>query len=117
MQTIQQIFLRLQENKKQLLEVKKELKVHYVETPGFTMADEEKKVINEKLKALKAQVHEQYPDLTTKMEDLKIDIESDKQLLTDIVMTDYVAGKTVEVKDQFQQQCFPLFTVKFVKQV
>lgn len=50
-----------------------------------------------------------------KLETLKLDIDSDKEMLTDIALTKYVAQETVEIVDREAVRWEPKFSVNFKK--
>lgn len=49
------------------------------------------------------------------IESLKVDTKSDAELLTDIAITQYTKGETVELKDEYENTYEPKFSVKFKK--
>ncbi|MBU0661368.1 hypothetical protein KKG22_04305 [Patescibacteria group bacterium] len=115
MQNIQEVFARVQENKKQL----KDLKASYNDaldmTSGYKEIAEELKTLREKKKQVEAQVKEQFINEFTQMEDLKIDIQSDMELISDIAMTQIMKGETVDITDKYDNQYEPIFKVSFKK--
>ena len=50
-----------------------------------------------------------------KLEDIKSELDVDKVRMTDQAMTDLMSGVTVAVKDQFENEYEPVWSVKFVK--
>ena len=61
--------------------------------------------------SIKADFHNEF----TKLDDLKIDLESDYELLSDIALTQLMKGETVKVTDEFETNYDPIFSVKFKK--
>ena len=49
------------------------------------------------------------------IQDLKIDIESDQEMLNDIAMLKYTKGEPIEIKDKYDNEYEPVFSVKFKK--
>ncbi len=49
------------------------------------------------------------------IESLKVDTKSDAELLTDIAITQYTKGETVELKDEYENTYEPKFSVRFKK--
>lgn len=115
MQNIQEVFARIQENKKKLKEIRDMYKDMLTNTPGYTELVEEAKAAREKKKAVEAQVREQMSSELTMLEDLKIDIESDTEILSDIAMSMIMKGQTVQVTDQYDNEYEPQFKVGFKK--
>ena len=60
-------------------------------------------------------INEQCASEITQLEDLKIDIESDQEMLNDMAMTKYAKGESIELKDQYDNTYEPVFVVKFKK--
>lgn len=115
MKDIQEVFSRLQKSKKR----QKELRQIYADalknTPGYPQIVEDLKSMREKKKQVEIAIRQQFSHEITELEDLKVDIESDTQLLTDIALTQFMKGDTVEVTDEYENQYEPVFTVKFKK--
>lgn len=115
MQQLQEVFNRIQENKKK----KKDLETAYRDALAGSL---EYKEIKEKMETLRARkkeievtIKDQFSGELTKIDDLKIDIASDAEMLTDIAMTQLVKGETVEVKDAYENTYQPVFKVSFKK--
>lgn len=49
------------------------------------------------------------------IDSLKLDLKSQKQLISDVAISDYVSGKEVRVTDSYGRILEPVFSVKFVK--
>lgn len=115
MQDIQSVFGRIQENKKKLKDLKSAYKDALSSSQQYVELTEELKTMREKKKAIEADVRGGFAKEFTEMEDLKIDIASDKELLTDIAVTQMMQGKTVEVTDEYENEYMPVFSVNFKK--
>ncbi len=112
---IQEIFNRIQETKKK----QKDIRSSYKEALS---ASEEYKEIKDKLETLKARkkqietaIKENFSSELTKLDDLKIDLESDAVMLSDMALSKLMKGETVQVTDQYNNNYEPLFTVRFKK--
>ncbi len=115
MQNIQEIYNRLEEHKGKAKKIKLMLKEAYDQDEGYCAANEAVKKANIKRKEIKTKINELFPKEVQELEDLNIDIASDKELLNDMILTAVMRGDKVEVTDKFEQQCFPIFQVKFSK--
>ena len=51
-----------------------------------------------------------------KLEDLKLDIDSDNELMTDLAFNQLMKGETIEITDEFGNKYVPIFRVKFEKE-
>ncbi len=112
---IQEIFNRIQETKKK----QKDIRSAYKEALA---ASEEYKEIKDKVETLKARkkqietsIKENFSSELTKLDDLKIDLESDAVMLSDMALSKLMKGETVQVTDQYNNNYEPLFTVRFKK--
>ncbi len=115
MKDIQSVFSRIQQTKKQI----KELKRIYQDALDSSLEYQE---IKEKLKTLrnrKKQIEnitkEQFSSEFTKLEDLKIDLASDLQLLADMAMTKVAKGENLQITDENGVEYEPVFKVSFKK--
>jgi hypothetical protein len=46
---------------------------------------------------------------------MKIDLDSDMEMISDLALNQLMKGETVKVKDEYEVEYDPLFTVKFKK--
>lgn len=115
MQDIQEVFARIQEAKKAQKEIRDMYKDGLANTPGYQEIVEEMKTLREKKKSVETAVRESMASEWTKLEDMKIDIDSDQELLSDIAMTKIMKGETISVTDQYDNEYEPAFKVTFKK--
>lgn len=117
MQNAQEIYDRIQDTKKEIKENKDILIEQYKQTPGYNEVQEELKALRAKRKHITNAVDAQNPEVVIKLEDLKIDLASDKELLNDIILSKYMRGEHVELEDKtkYNQAMLPLFTVTMRK--
>lgn len=115
MQDLQDIFNRVQENKKKLKDLRDSYKEALKTSEAYVEADEALKVAREKKKTIELEVKNQFANEFVQMDDIKIDIASDQEMINDIAMTMIMKGETVAVNDKYDNEYEPLFTVKFKK--
>lgn len=115
MQNLQEIFARIQENKKKQKEIREMYKDMLANTPGYQELVDEAKAAREKKKTVETQIREQMATELTELEDLKIDYDSDMELMSDVAMTMIMKGQTVQVTDQYDNEYEPQFKVGFKK--
>ena len=114
-QSIQEIFIHLQEMKRTQRSIRKE----YQDVLGQEM--EYQKIIEEikKLRERKAQIEVKAKEAMGKryaeLEELKDEVASNQEMLSDVAMTTLMNGQTVEVTDEFENKYEPAFSVKFKK--
>lgn len=101
MKDAQEVFSRLEDLKKKLKEYNQMFKQELEAIPEYVDLAEKRRTLNEKIKVIRVRVGENNPDLYNKIEDTKIDIDSDKQMLSDILLTKYVKGEEVKLMDQY----------------
>lgn len=111
MQNAQEVYNRILETKQKIKDIKAELKGYYQDIPEYVDLEEKLKDLRAKRKRVTLSVDNQHPDLITKLEDLKIDLASDKEMLNDIVVSTVMKGETVELQNQYQQAVLPIFSV------
>lgn len=115
MQNIQEIFDRIQKAKTRQKAIKAMCREGLADIPEYTEINDKIKNLRERKKQIEQTIKEGFAKEITEFEDLKVDIDSDNELLSDIALTQLMKGETVEVKDQYENQYEPLFTVRFKK--
>lgn len=112
---MQEVFKRIQDSKRELKGIKQIVK-------DFLSNSMEYSEINKDIDALKikkAKVEEiakvECKEELARADQLKLSIESDNQLLTDISLATYVKGESVRVVDDSKIEYEPRFSVKFKK--
>ena len=112
---IQEIFNGIKEKKDQLKDLRIVCKDLLAASEEFKNLEEQMKKLREKKKKVMAMVNEQCASEITKIEDLKIDLESDQEMLSTLAMTKYTKGESIELKDKYDNTYEPVFSVKFKK--
>ena len=115
MQDIQPIFARIQAAKKEQRDIRKMYKDALEGVGEYQEITDQTKTLREKKKRIETTIREQFASEMVKLDDIKIDIESDTQMLSDIALTKMVGGETVEVTDEYDNEYEPIFSVKFKK--
>ncbi len=115
MQDLQSIFHRVQENKKKLKDLRDSYKEALKGDQSYVEAEEALKTAREKKKTIELAIKQMFASEFVKMDDIKIDIASDQEMINDISMTMIMKGETVSVNDKYDNEYEPLFTVKFKK--
>ena len=114
-QDIQSIFNRIQESKKKM----KEFKVMYrdaLESNGeYKEIQDKMKTMRENKKRIETAIKEGFSGEMQKLDDLKIDVESDMELLNDMALTKVIKGEAIELSDEYKNNYEPVFSVKFKK--
>ncbi len=115
MQDIQEVFIRIQEGKKKLKDLKEAYKDALSTSEQYKEVSDQVKTLREKKKSIENSIKESFSSEFTQIDDLKIDIASDMELLSDIALSKVLKGESVQIKDEHDQEFEPIFAVKFKK--
>lgn len=115
MQNLQEIFARIQKTKKKQKDIRGAYKDALMNSAEYQDISEKIKNLRDKKKQIESAVRSDFSSEFTKLEDMKVDLESDYVLLSDIAMSKLMKGETVEVEDEYQNKYEPIFSVKFKK--
>src|SRR6056297_2574973 len=112
---LKEVYNRIQENKKTLKELKRSAKDILDTHQPYVELKEEIQAERKKLKALERELMEANMVDLDKMNDLKIDIKTDKEMVQDIALTLLMKNEEVEVEDYRKNKYKPELQVKFKK--
>lgn len=115
-QDIQAIFNRIQESRKKAKEIKQQVKDALESNGEYQDLQDKMKTLRENMKRVKTAVEESFSSEMQKLDDLKIDMESDMEMLNDMALTKMMKGETFEISDEYKNIYEPIFAVKFKKQ-
>ncbi|OGF30909.1 hypothetical protein A2223_03600 [Candidatus Falkowbacteria bacterium RIFOXYA2_FULL_35_8] len=115
MKDIQEIFDRIQEKKQKQKELKMSYKDALETTPGYKEAVENLQTARAKKKELELSVQEDFSSEFQQLEDIKDDIDTDNQMLSDLALTTIMKGEPIEITDKYESNYEPVFSVKFKK--
>lgn len=115
MSNLQEVFLRIRENKKEQKKLKEAYRDALSNSPSYQEITDQLNELKVKKKQIESDVKAQFSSEFTKLDDMKIDLESDLEMMSDLALTQVMKGETVKVKDEYEVEYDPLFTVKFRK--
>ncbi|PIR94517.1 hypothetical protein COT97_01055 [Candidatus Falkowbacteria bacterium CG10_big_fil_rev_8_21_14_0_10_39_11] len=115
MKDLEQIFNRIQEKTKKMKDIRSAIKDSLETTPGYKEVAEEMIKIREKKKSIEMVVKEQFNAELGELDELKTDVDSDKEMMSDLAMTQMMKGETIELTDKYEVSYEPVFSVKFRK--
>lgn len=115
MQDIQEIFNRMQEIKKKQKDIRSAYKEALDASQEYHEIGDKIKTLRERKKQIENSTKQDFSGEFTKLEDFKIDLESESTLLSDAALSKLMKGETVQVTDEYNNTYEPLFTVKFKK--
>lgn len=115
MKNIQEVFDRISQLKKEQKNAKGAYKDALDNSDNYRKMTEELKTLKEKKKQTETLIQRELGAQFQKIEDLKLEMESNKEMLSDIALTTVMKGETVEVKDEYGNIYEPVWSVKFKK--
>ncbi len=115
MMSYEEIYKRIQKNKKERSEASKMIRDELANNAKYQVLAEELKRIRDEMATIKNEVRSFSAAEAQKLDDLATDIKTDNILLTDVTISKFIAGETVEIVDENNQKWVPAFTVRFCK--
>lgn len=115
MKSLEEVFAKIQAVKLQQRELRKAYKEALERVPNYKSTTDDLAALREKKKKIEAQVREEFSKEFDKLEELKLDLEENNMMLTDIALSKLMKGEHVEVKDQYNLVYEPIFAVRFKK--
>jgi hypothetical protein len=115
MKSIQEIFDRLQEKKKQVSVIRKKYKEELSTSMEYGRIREELDKLRAKKKQYELSVKSQAGANFSRADELALAVKQDAQLLSDVALTSIMKGDRIEIKDANSAEYEPVFTVRFRK--
>lgn len=115
MSNLQEVFIRIRANRKEQKKLKDAYRDALSTSAEYKKITEELKDLKVKKQQIEGDIKSQFSSEFTKLDDMKIDLESDMDMLSDIALSTLMKGETVKVKDEFEVEYDPFFSVKFKK--
>ena len=115
MRDLQEVYNELQENKKEQKGIKKEYKDALVNANEYEETVEELKKLREKKKQIENLIQSRLGSRWDDFEKLKDKASELDQMITDIAMSTLMDGKTVALKDEFDNEYEPVYKITFKK--
>lgn len=115
MKNIQETFDRIREIRKEQKELKEMYKDALVQADKYEEITEQIKELREQKKQIEVRIQAEMGKAYEKLEDLKHEMESEKEMMNDIAISTLMKGETVAVTDEYQNSYEPQYSVKFKK--
>lgn len=115
-QNIEEVYNRLLANKKEIRDINKMIKDQLVHIERHKEVVEELKTLRDEKKSIENQVKGDSQSEINRLEDLKIEVATDKELLSDLALNKYIAQENVEIVDEYDNRWVPFFSVTFKKE-
>ncbi|MBU1126207.1 MAG: hypothetical protein ABH826_01265 [Patescibacteria group bacterium] len=113
MPKLEEVYRRLQKSKKERREINKMVGDELKSNPRYQEILEEAKTLREEKKGIEQEVKSGSDG--DRLDDLKIDIETDQELLADLVVNMYAKNENVEIVDENDEKWYPQFRVTYKK--
>jgi len=117
MKTVQEVFDRLAEIKKEQKNVKGAYKDALDNSDNYRKVVEDLKSLREKKKQIETMAKQELGDAYQKIEDLSLEMKGQKEMLSDAAVSSLMKGETVEVKDEYGNAYEPVWSVSFRKNI
>ncbi|MBT6254373.1 hypothetical protein HOI83_04045 [Candidatus Uhrbacteria bacterium] len=115
MSRLQETYNELQVAKHELRDLNKMLKDELASSAKYQELVAESKVLREQKKSIENDIKSNALKDAQRMDDLKLEIASLNELLSDLSLNMYIAKETVEIMDEANQRWVPSFKVAFKK--
>ncbi|MBI4458413.1 hypothetical protein HY633_05625 [Candidatus Uhrbacteria bacterium] len=113
MQSLNEVYSRIQEKKKERRDLTKSIKDALAGNARYQQITEELRKLKEEKKSIENQT--MAGGEAEKMDLLKLDIDSNREMLADIAVNLLVANEKVEIVDEHNNRLVPSFSVSFKK--
>ncbi|MDX9778968.1 MAG: hypothetical protein RBT30_01910 [Patescibacteria group bacterium] len=115
MSQLHEIFERLQALQKDQKELKKMYRDALSVDQPYQEILQELENLKLKKKQIELRVQSDFKEEFDKLEGLKLNIAGDKQMLSDLALTQFTKGEEVKIVDANQVEYEPVFSVRFQK--
>ena len=115
MSQIQEIFNKIQETKKQQKDIKATNRDALSNSQELKDITEKIQTLKEQKKGIEDAIKSEFSSEFEKLDSLKLDIESNNIILSDLALNEVVKGEMIEITAQYSNKYEPIFSVKFKK--
>jgi predicted nuclease with TOPRIM domain len=115
MRDLQDIYNEIQENKKGVKGIRKEYKEMLANANEYEETVTKLKELRDKKNQIEGMTQERMGNRWDEYEKFKAKIEELNQLLTDVAMSTLMEGKTIALKDQYDNSYEPVYKITFKK--
>ena len=115
MEDLQQLFNKMQAAKKEMKEIRKEFKDILAQDAEYQEIVEKINVLREQKKQHELSAQRDMGMRWEKLEELKGEIKTLQEMISDISLSTLMDGETVEVRDEYDNLYEPYYNVNFKK--
>lgn len=112
---IQELHDEIRAMKKERKEINQILKDELSHVERYGALIEEMQTLKEEKKSIENEIRERTPNDALRLDELKIDIKSSEELMSDLAFNLLMKDETVEISDEYDNRYEPQFLVKFKK--
>ncbi len=116
MQNPQEIFNRISLHKAQIKDIKQMLEGVYMQDSNYQTIIEDVNIKKAKLKDIRIALNETCRSEVDRLDALKNDLKTDRELLSDILLDKYTKGEKIELEGKNNQLVLPIFSLTFKQQ-
>ncbi|OGL72026.1 hypothetical protein A3C17_04545 [Candidatus Uhrbacteria bacterium RIFCSPHIGHO2_02_FULL_53_13] len=113
--SLAETYNELQEKQREKRELTQGFKDELASNTRYIAIQNDMKKLRAEKKAIENDAYAHNMKDYQRLEDLKTDIKSDRELLSDLALNMYLSNETVEVVDEKNQRWIPEFSVRFHK--
>lgn len=114
MQSLDAVYQRWTENKKKLRDVRRSAKDALHADARYQTILDETVALRARKKSLESEILDAQGGRAEE-EGLALEVKTDAELLTDLTLTKFLAGESVEIVDEENGRLVPAFSVRFTK--
>ncbi len=115
MPKLEEVFNGIKKNQKKQREIMSAYRETLSNSHEYNEISEKLKTLKEKKKKIEDDAKAEFSNEFSQLEDLKLDMETDKELISDMVLNKLIKGESVELIDKNENQYEPIFNVRFKK--
>ena len=115
MANLQEIYERIKQNKAEQKIIRDAYKSELANCAEYQEIKDALDELKEKKKQIENGFKQEMAKDFEKLESLKLDIETDNEMMSDLALNSMMKGETVAIEDEFGQKYEPVFRVRFQK--
>ena len=115
MQKLQEVFNRIKDSKEEQKKIKRLYKDALDNSQEYKEILDQLNMLKEQKKQIEERLNNDFQTELSRLDTIKLDIQHDTEMMSDLALNQLVSGKTVEVKDKHDNNYEPLFKVSFKK--
>ena len=115
MKDLNSVFSQIQKLKKEQREIRAAYKDSLKSSDVYQKILDELTELKNRKKEIEDGIKLEMKSSFEKLENLKYDIETSNEMMSDIALTHFAKGEPIQIKDEYENEYEPIFSVKFRK--